>query len=99
MISNVVSIDIIKYLQEEKNLSINEISQFMGTTVNHINDILETKQVLTSDNITFYLKYSGLHFWEFAIKAIPLDHLTKKARNRILLCQKLSEHIKKNNKK
>jgi len=99
MVSKIVSRDIVKYLQEEKKLSVADIATSMDTTVDHINQIIDQKEQFTADNIDSYLKSSKLHFWEFAIKAIPLEHLTPKARKNILICQEISARIKKNRKK
>ena len=96
MVSKRVSIDIIRYLQKEKNLSIEEISKSMNTSVNHIKSILNSQQTLSSNHIDSYLKYANLHFWELAIAAIPMRYLSKKTQNKILICKEISEYIKKN---
>lgn len=86
-----------KYLQKEKELSVDEIAVSMGTTPDHIKDVIEKKQQFTAEDLNTYLKSSNLHFWEFATEAIPLNHLTEKARKRVLLCKEISFHIKKKN--
>ena len=91
--------DIIKFLQRDLNLSVEDISSSMGTTVEHINNVINKKEPFSGEDLDAYLKFSGLHFWEFSYKAIPLDHLTEKARDRILLCKRISDHIKKKKKK
>ena len=90
-----VSIDIVKYLQREKKLSVSDIALSMNTTTDHIEKVINQKTQFTAEDIDSYLKSSNLHFWQFAIKAIPLNHLSARARDRILLCKELSEHIKK----
>jgi len=72
-----------------------EIAAAMDTTTTHIDNVISNKEQFTSEDLNAYLKYSGLRFWEFAIRVIPLEHLTPKARDRVLLCKELSEHIKK----
>ena len=99
MISKTISIDILKYLQEKENLSVDAITAAMDTNVNHIKQIITHKTQFTSKNLDAYLKFSGLHFWEFALKAIPLDHLPPKAKNRVLLCKDIAANIKKKNNK
>ena len=95
MISKTISIDILKYLQEDEKLSVEEIAAAMGTDVDHINEIIKRKKHFTAADLESYLKSSGLHFWEFAIKAIPLNHLPEKAKDRVLFCKQLSDQIKK----
>jgi len=94
MLSKIVSMDIVRYLQEDKNLSVEEISTSMNTTSDHIKKVIAHKELFTGEDLTEYLKSSKLHFWEFAIEAIPLSHLTEKAKDRIELCQKVSIHLK-----
>lgn len=85
----------LRYLQESEQLSVDDIAAAMDTTTTHINNVISNKEQFTSEDLNSYLKYSGLRFWQFAIKAIPLNHLSTKARDRILLCKELSAHIKK----
>ncbi len=93
MISRVISQDIANYLQKE--LSAKEIAASMDATLDHIEKVLKKKETFTAPDVAAYLKSSKLHFWEFAIAAIPMDHLPKKARNRITLCKEISAHLKK----
>jgi plasmid maintenance system antidote protein VapI len=95
MISKVVSMDIVKYLQEERNLSAEAISTSMGTTISHVEKVINKKEQFTPEEINKYINSSELQFWEFALAAIPLNHLSEKTRNRVLLCKQLSDHIKK----
>jgi hypothetical protein len=99
MISRVVSTDIVRYLQEEKKLSVAEIAAAMDTTVDHIEKVVKKKEPFTAEDFTAYLESSKLHFWEFAIEAIPLNHLPEKARRRVLLCKEISIHLKKKKNK
>ena len=98
MISKIISIDIVRYFQREKHLSVDKIAQSMDTSSEHIEDILESKQTFTSNNIDYYLKYSNLYFWEFAFAAIPLEHFPERVQSNIMLCKELSDHIKKKEK-
>ena len=91
--------DILKYLQKEKNLSVDEISAAMNTTTSHINNIISQKELFDGQDLEEYLKSSGLRFWEFAVKAIPIDHLPEKAKDRVLLCKEIASHIKNKKKK
>ena len=88
-----------QYLQKEKNLSIDEIAQYMDVSIDHIKKVLKSEETLTPNNIITYLKATNQHFWEFAIAAIPIGHLPEKAKNRVLLCKEISDHLKKNSKK
>ena len=100
MYSNIVSIDIIKYLQEKKGYTVADIALIMETTPQNILDIYNNKYNLTSCNVDSYLNYANLKFWEFALEAIPLAHLPEKAKKKIFICKELSDYIKsKNNNK
>ena len=91
--------DIARYLQEDKKLSVEDIATSMGTTVDHIKNVISKKETFTGEDLNAYLESSKLHFWEFAIEAIPLNHLSEKAKSRVLLCQEISAHINKKNGK
>lgn len=97
MVSKTVAIDIVQYLQKEKNLSVDEVAQVMGTTPDHIKDVLKNKASFDTPNINNCVKFLNLHFWEFALAAIPLNHLSEKAKSRIFFCRDLAGHLKKNN--
>ena len=98
MISKVVSTDIIKYLLKTKGMTIENIAEAMDTTVPRIKNINKNKETFIPQDINTYVKSSDIHFWEFIIEAVPLNHLSEKARNRVLVCKELSEKIKKNKK-
>lgn len=87
--------DIVKYLQEEKHLSVEAIAASMNTTTSHIENILDKKDIFKPEDIDAYIKSSGLHFWEFLLKAIPLNHLPEKTRNKVLICKQISDHLNK----
>ena len=87
--------DIVKYLQEGQKLSVKAIATSMNTTISHIEKVINKKEQFTPEDLNAYLKSSELHFWEFAIAAIPLNHLSEKAKNRVLLCKQLSFHLNK----
>ncbi len=91
--------DIARYLQEDKKLSVDDIAKSMGTTADHIKNVISKKETFTAQDLKEYLESSKLHFWEFAIEAIPLNHLSEKAKGRVLLCQEISAHINKKNGK
>lgn len=98
MISRTISVDIVQHLQK-KGYSVDDISSSMGTSPQHINNVIDKKEPLTADDINFYLKKANISFWEFAYGSIPLSHLPEKAQKRILLCKEIAEHLKKKNKK
>ncbi|MHA1469007.1 MAG: hypothetical protein ACTSSP_00445 [Candidatus Asgardarchaeia archaeon] len=98
MISRTISIDIVRHLQK-KGYSVDDISNSMGTSPQHINNVIDKKEPLTPDDINIYLNNTKISFWEFAYEAIPLSHLPEKAQKRILLCKEIAEHLKKKNKK
>ena len=87
--------DIVKYLQEDQKLSVEDISTSMNTTVSHVKKVISKKEQFTPEDLNAYIKSSNIHFWEFAISAIPLKHLSEKTKSRVLLCKQLSDHIKK----
>jgi len=91
--------DIVKYLQEDQKLSVEEIAASMNTTVSHVEKVVNKKEQFTPEDINAYLKSSELHFWEFILKAVPLSHITEKIKKRILLCKEMSDHLKKKNRK
>lgn len=99
MVSKTVAIDIVQYLQKEENLSVDEVAHAMGTTPDHIKDVLKNKASFDTPNINHCVKFLNLHFWEFALAAIPINHLPEKAKNRIFLCRDLSEQLKKKKNK
>jgi hypothetical protein len=94
-IPQIISVDILHYLQTKKGLSVNEIATALDSTPIFIKKVLKNKESLTSHHINAYLRKENKRFWEFALEAIPLDHLSEKARKRILLCKDLTNIIKK----
>ena len=91
--------DIVKYLREDQKLSVKDISTSMNTTVSHVEKVISKREQFTPEDINEHIKSSKLHLWEFTLLAIPLNHLTEKTKNRILLCKEISDHLKKNDKK
>ena len=98
-ILKIISIDIVKYLQEQKGQSIDDIAKYMSTSSTHIQKIINKEAHLTSENLNYYLKNQNIKLWEFVLKAVPINHLTPKSREKILICKKLSDHVKKIKKK
>ena len=98
MVSRIVSKDILQYLQGEKKLSVFDIAVSMNASADHIVGIINQKEQFTAKDLDSYLESSKLHFWEFAIKAIPLNHLPQKARKNVLICQEISDRLKKSGK-
>jgi Mn-dependent DtxR family transcriptional regulator len=98
-VSKKISTDIMKYLQENKEMSIEDIAKAMSASPNHIQEVINKKAYLKSEDIDSYTKNQGIRFWEFAIEAIPMGHLSEKTKNKVLLCQQISSHIKKKNGK
>ena len=91
----VISLDILYHLQTKKGLSVDSIAASFNTSPDFIKKALKKKEALTSEQLNTYLKKENKHFWEFAFEAIPLNHLSKKAQDRILLCRDLSKIVKK----
>lgn len=96
MISREITIDILQYLQDKKELTTNDIAKSMETSSEHIQNIIDKKELFKEEDIQAYLKTTNISLWEFAYKAIIMDHLSDKSRKRILLCKELSKRIKKN---
>ena len=94
----VISLDILHYLQIRKGMSVDSIANAFGTNPEFIKKVLKKKDTLTSEQLDIYLKKENKHFWEFAIEAIPSQHLPEKVNKNILLCRDLSENIKKRRK-
>jgi len=95
MISKDISIDIMQYLQTVEELSVDDISKSMGTTPEYIEKVISKKTVLEQKHIETHLKNTNTHFWEFALKAIKMKHLSKKVKEKVLLCEKLAKNKKK----
>lgn len=94
-ISIEISVDIVKYLQEKKGQSIKDISKKMLTTPEHIQEIINKKSTLKSEHIHNLLQNSNLRFWQFVSEAILMEHLTQKTREKIQICKKLTDRLKK----
>jgi len=95
IVSREISIDILQYLQNKKEMSIIDIAAAMGASPDFIELAIKNKLKLTSEHINTYLKNTNTHFWEFALEVIPANHLSEKAKNRISLCKDIANHIKK----
>ena len=94
-ISKVISLDIIQHLKEQEGLSINEIAEVMSTTPTHIQEVINKKSQLTSEDLNQYLKNKDIKFWEFAIDAIPTNHLSPQTKKKIQICKDLNDHLRK----
>ena len=97
-VSREISVDIIKYLQEKKGQSVNDIAESMSTSPEFIQFVIDEKLPLTSNHINTYTKKNNLRFWEFAIEAIAAKHLSPSVAKKIRICKELSDHIKKSKK-
>jgi len=95
IVSREISTDIIVYLREKKEMPIADIAKTMDTSPNFIQFVINEKLILTTEHINTYLKNTNTHFWEFALEAIPLNHMSKKAKNRVLLCKRMAEYTNK----
>ncbi len=98
-ISKTISIDILKYLQEKKGLSVDDIAKAMSVTPIYIQEIIDKKSILQVENVNSYLKNQDIKFWEFVLEAIPMDHISSKTKKKIQICKELSEHLNKVKKK
>lgn len=94
-ISREISADIVKYLQEKKGQSVDDIATNMSTSPEFIQFVIEEKLKLTPKHINAYLKNQKIAFWKFTIEAIPENHLPKSIVKKIQLCKQISEHLKK----
>ncbi len=70
IVSKEISTDIIKYLQEKKGQSVDDIARDMGSSPDFIQFVIDEKLSLTSNHINTYLKNTNTQFWKFAIEAI-----------------------------
>ncbi len=98
IVSKEVSTDIVEYLREKKGISIADIAMVMDTSPEFINFVIEKKLQLTSGHIGTYLKNTNSCFWEFALEAIPMNHLSEKAKSRLNLCKTIAYHLEKKKK-
>ena len=96
-VSKEISADIMLYLQK-KGQSIDSIAKSMSTSPEFIQFVIDKKLQLTSKHIDSYLKNANILFWRFAMEAIPMGHLPKKAKKRVMLCKEINDHIEKNKK-
>lgn len=97
-VSKEISADIVKYLQEKKGQSVDEIATNMSTTPSHIQNVINKKEALRTKDVDSYLKNQKIRFWEFAIEAISGSHLPSSTNKKIKICKELSARLKKNKK-
>ena len=98
MISKNMSVDIVKYLQKKKEMSIDEIATAMESAPEHIQEIVDKKSSITANDLSSYLKNTETRFWEIAVDAELLKYLPQKTKKNVLLCQEISQHIKNRKK-
>ena len=98
MLPQEISIDIIEYLQKKKGMSIDDIAKTMGSTDKHIQKIINKKTFLTAENLESYLNNTNTSFWELAIESNLLQYLPSKIKKNVILCQQISQTIKKKKK-
>jgi len=95
MISKIISIDIIHFLLESKGFTKESLSESMGISVEDINKVLKSKIALSQEHIDTFSKNEEYKIWQLMYDAIPLNHLSKKAREKIELCRLLSKRLRK----
>ena len=95
MISKQISIDILHFLLETKNLSKEEISKIIDISINEINNILNNKSSLTPEHIQTLLKNLDIRWWELMDEAVQPEYLTEHIKNKISLCKALYKRLKK----
>ena len=95
MFTMALSGDILKYLQEKKEMKVEDIAKAMGTTSEHIQKIINKETRFTSSDIKAYLKNTNTQLWEFSCDGDLLRHFPDKIKKNILLCHEISKHIKK----
>jgi len=76
-------------------MSIDDIAKVMNSTNEHIQKIINKKAFLKSENLQSYFKNTNTLFWELAVEADLLQYLPPKIKKNVLLCQHLSQSIKK----
>lgn len=99
MLPHKLSTDIIKYLQEKKGMSIDDIAEAMESTDEHIQQIIKKKANLTANDLKSYLNNTHTPFWKFATEGNLLEQLPPKIKNNVIICQQLSKSIKKKKQK
>lgn len=99
VISREISVDIMKYLQNKKGLSIADIAKAMSTSPEFIQFVIEGKLPLTSDHVNNLTHNMNIRFWQLADDAIPDNHLPPKVLKKVKICKEISEHIEKSKNK
>lgn len=67
----------------------------MGISVEDINRILKKKISLNQEHINNFSKNEEYKIWQLMYDAIPPNHLSEKAREKIKLCRLLSKRLRK----
>jgi plasmid maintenance system antidote protein VapI len=94
-----LSVDVIKYLQEKKEMTVDDIAKAMSTTSEHIQDVIINKRSLGKDNLKSYLENTDEKFWKMACDGDLLKHLPEDLKSKVLLCKEIDDSISKNKKK
>lgn len=95
MISNKISIDIIKFLQEEKGHTNEYIASNMGISVSYINEILKNNKSLQSKHLINLKKNTSYSPRLLIAKAIPEEHFSKNIRKNIRMLKIMRKYRKK----
>lgn len=95
MISKIISIDIIRFLLESKDFTKESLSKSMDISVKNINKVLKKKISLSQEHINNFSKNEEYKIWQLMYDAIPPNHLSEKAREKIELCRVLSKRLRK----
>lgn len=95
MISNRISIDIIKFLQGEKVHTNEYIASNMGISVSYINEILKNNKSLQSEHLINLKKNTPYSPSVLLIEAIPGEHLPKNIRKNIRMLKMMRNYKKK----
>lgn len=101
MISQLVSIDIVKFLQKE-GYSKNEIAQILDTPVSFVDEIIRGKKTLSDNHIINIKQNTDITLTVLLTNAIPEEHIPdrlkerfEKIRARAEIIQDLQKRIKK----
>ncbi len=95
MFSKEISTNIMQYLQEKEELSVDSIAEAMNISSDQVQKIINKKSCLTVENVLTYLKNTNTKLWKFSIETNLIEHLPKKIKKRMLICKEISDHIKK----
>lgn len=99
MASKDISKHIIQYLIEEKNYSRLELSKLMDISLTDLNKIENRTFSLTPEQLKNIVEKTKIPKWQIIHEAIPSRFLSTSMKEKLSLCKKLDDLIKKRTKK